>query len=170
MLDLTVKDLRVEISFSWHLRLNRRRGFILFHIITWIILRKIFFFVLNGSTGANEPSCATILIYESTGDRDLAIRPGSLRLGIGDDVRRCKIQSVRVESSLFLSRRSRSHRKSIFSLEQFLVHHWYTYATRERFKSKGTRNLFFYSCSYIIYIYSVKYNYLNWFERPPAHE
>lgn len=44
--------------------------------------------------GANQPSSPTLLLHESISDRDLAVRSGGVRSGIGDHVRRGTVQSL----------------------------------------------------------------------------
>lgn len=92
--------------------------------------------------GADQPSGAALLLHESIGDRDLALRPGGVRSGVGDDVRRGAVQSLRVEQSASVSRQLGSRRESILLVEQLLVHHRDSHAAGQRFKSEGSRDIY----------------------------
>lgn len=95
--------------------------------------------------GANEPSGTTLLLHESTGDRNLAVRPGGVRSGIGNYVRRGAIQSLRVEQSASVSRRTGHCRESVLFIEQLLVHYRNSHAAGQRFKSQGLRSMILHS-------------------------
>lgn len=43
---------------------------------------------MKSFAGTDQPSGATLLLHESISDRDLAVCFGSVRSGLGDDVRR----------------------------------------------------------------------------------
>lgn len=95
--------------------------------------------------GANQPSGATLLLHESTSDRNLAVRSGGVRSGISDHVRRGAIQSLRVEQSASVSRRAGNCRESVLFIEQLLVHYRNPHAAGQRFKPQGSRPMILHS-------------------------
>lgn len=113
--------------------------------------------------GANEPSGATLLLHESTRDRNLAVRSGGVCSCIGDYVRRGAIQSLRVEQSASVSCRAGHCRESVLFIEQLLVHYRNSHAAGERFKSQGLRSMILHSSIVDIKEMSDKKNYVNFF-------
>lgn len=82
----------------------------------------------------------------------MAVRAGSVRSCLGDDVRGRTDQSVRMEQSASLSRWLRGRGKSILTGQQLLVHHRYPDAAGQRFKPEGTQS----SCSKRLHLWHNK--------------
>lgn len=92
-------------------------------------------------SGADESADATLLLHESAGHRDLAVRPGRLYAGLVHTICYGALLAVRVEQSSPVPPGVWRRGESVFGFEQFLVHNRHIPATRLWPQSKGYNSI-----------------------------